>query len=75
MKEEHEEGEKAEKVGKNCRDGEVLHLIALQGEMELEFTKNAKKQSKFQTNIATLASIRMLSFFLYFFVQDLNLQP
>jgi hypothetical protein len=29
-------------------DGGVLHLIALQGEMELEFTKNAKKQGKFQ---------------------------
>ncbi len=40
-KEEDEEGEKA---GKIWADGEVLHLIA----MELEFTKNAKKQSKFQ---------------------------
>jgi hypothetical protein len=29
MKEEDEEGEKAEKVGKNWVDGEVLHLIAL----------------------------------------------
>jgi len=24
-------------------DGEVLHLIALKGEMELEFTENEKK--------------------------------
>jgi hypothetical protein len=29
-------------------NGEVLHLIALQGEMELEFTINAKKQGKSQ---------------------------
>ncbi len=29
MKEEDEEGEKVEKVGKNWADGEVLHLIAL----------------------------------------------
>jgi hypothetical protein len=43
-----EEGEKAKKAGKNCANGEVLLLIALQGEMELEFTKNAKKQVKFQ---------------------------
>jgi hypothetical protein len=48
MKEEDEEGEKAEKVRKNWVDGEVLHLIALRKEMELEFTKNAKKQGKFQ---------------------------
>jgi hypothetical protein len=48
MKEEDEEGEKAKKVGKNCADGEVLHLIALRGEMELEFTKSVKKQVKFQ---------------------------
>jgi hypothetical protein len=27
-------------------DGEVLHLIALKGEMELEIIKNAKKQQK-----------------------------
>jgi hypothetical protein len=67
MKEEHEEGEKAEKVGKNCWDGEVLHLIALQGEMELEFTKNPKKQGKFQTNIVTLASIGMFSLIFVFF--------
>ncbi len=40
-------------------DGEVLHLIALQGEMELEFTKNAKKQGKFQL-------IETLEFFLRF---------
>ncbi len=45
MKEEDEEGEKARK---NWADGEVLHLIALQGGMELEFMKNAKKQGKFQ---------------------------
>jgi hypothetical protein len=48
MKEEDEEGEKAEKVGKIWVDGEVLHLSALWKEMELEFTKNAKKRSKFQ---------------------------
>jgi hypothetical protein len=48
MKEDAEEGEKAKKAGKNCANGEVLHLIALRGEMELEFTKNAKKQVKFQ---------------------------
>ncbi len=47
MKEEDEEGEKAKKAGKNSANGEVLHLIALQGKMELEFTKNAKKQLKF----------------------------
>jgi hypothetical protein len=29
MKVEHKEGEKAEIVGKNWVDGEVLHLIAL----------------------------------------------
>jgi hypothetical protein len=45
MKEEDEEGEKA---GKKWADGEVLHQIALWGEMELEFVKNAKKQGKFQ---------------------------
>jgi hypothetical protein len=44
MKEEDEEGEKARK---NWADGDVLHLIALRGGMELEFTKNAKKQRKF----------------------------
>jgi hypothetical protein len=43
MKVEHKEGEKAEIVGKNWVDGEVLHLIALWGEMEVEFAKNAKK--------------------------------
>ncbi len=47
-KEEHEVGEKVEKARKRWADGEVLHLIALQGKMELEFTKNAKKQGKFQ---------------------------
>jgi len=45
MKEEDEEGEN---VGKNWANGEVLHLIALQGEMKLEFVKNAKKQGTFQ---------------------------
>jgi hypothetical protein len=35
MKEEDEEGEKAEKARKIWADGEVLHLIALRGEMEL----------------------------------------
>jgi len=45
MKEEDEEGEKAEKARKNWADGELLHLIALQGEMEIEFTKNAKKKT------------------------------
>jgi hypothetical protein len=29
MKEKDEEGEKAKKVGKNCANGEVLHMIAL----------------------------------------------
>jgi hypothetical protein len=48
MKKEDEEGEKVEKARKNWVDGEVIHLIALQGEMELEFTINAKKQGKFQ---------------------------
>jgi hypothetical protein len=41
MKEEDEEGEKVENIGKNWVDGEVLHLIALWKEMELEFAKNA----------------------------------
>jgi hypothetical protein len=46
MKEEDEEGEKARK---NWADGDVLHLMkALWRRMELEFTKNAKKQRKFQ---------------------------
>jgi hypothetical protein len=45
MKEEDEEGEKVEKARKNWVDGELLHLIALQGEMEIEFTKNAKKKT------------------------------
>jgi hypothetical protein len=48
MKREDEEGEKVEKARKNWADDEVLHLIALWGEMELEFTINVKKQSKFQ---------------------------
>ncbi len=45
IKEEDEEGEY---VGKNWANGEVLHLIALQGEMKLEFAKNAKQQGTFQ---------------------------
>jgi hypothetical protein len=57
MKEEDDEGEKAKKAEKNCANGEVLHLIAVQGEMELEFTKNAKKQVRFQL-------IEALEFFL-----------
>jgi hypothetical protein len=48
MKREDEEGEKVEKARKNWVKDEVLHLIALRGEMELEFTINAKKQGKFQ---------------------------
>jgi hypothetical protein len=43
MKGEDEEGEKARK---NWVDGDVLHQIALWGEMEFEFAKNVKKQSK-----------------------------
>jgi len=70
MKEEQEEGEKAKKVGKNCEDGEVPRMIALQGKMELEFIKNAKKKGKFQlieTNIATLTSIGIFYFMFVFF--------
>ncbi len=48
-KKEDEEGEKVEKARKKRVDGKVLHLIALQGEMELEFTKNVKKQDKIST--------------------------
>ncbi len=44
MKKEQEEGEKAKKAGKNCGDGEVPCMIALQGKMELEFIENAKKK-------------------------------
>jgi hypothetical protein len=44
MKEEDEKGEKIKKAGKISIDHEVLHLIALWREMELEFTKNAKKK-------------------------------
>jgi hypothetical protein len=55
MKKEDEEGEKVEKARKNWVN-EVLHLIALQGEMELEFTINTKKQGKFQF-IKTLKKI------------------
>ncbi len=36
-----------EKGGKFWVDGEVLNLIALRGEMELEFAKNAKKKGNF----------------------------
>jgi hypothetical protein len=43
MTKEDEEGENAKRAGKNCGDGEVLYPIALQGEMELEFTKTVKK--------------------------------
>jgi len=28
-------------------DGEILHLIALRGEMEFEFAQNEKKKDKF----------------------------
>jgi hypothetical protein len=48
MKDEVEAGEKVEKARKNWADAKVLHLIVLQGKMELEFIKNAKKQGKFQ---------------------------
>jgi 5'-3' exonuclease len=58
MQDEDEEGEKA---GKNWADGEVLHLIVLQEGMELEFTKNAKKQGKFQL-IETLNLFFLLCF-------------
>ncbi len=37
-----DEDEEDEKVEKSQVDGEILHLIALKGEMALEFTKNAK---------------------------------
>jgi hypothetical protein len=40
MKEKNEESEKARK---NWVNGEVLHLIALKGEMKLEFAKITKK--------------------------------
>ncbi len=36
--------EESEKARKNRVDGEVLHLIALRGEMELEFAKITKKK-------------------------------
>jgi hypothetical protein len=45
MKKEDVEGEY---IGKNWANGEVLHLIAPQGEMKLEFAKNVKKQDTFQ---------------------------
>ncbi len=34
---------KVKKLKKSWVNDEVLHLIALRGEMELEFAKNAKK--------------------------------
>jgi hypothetical protein len=49
MKHEDEEGEKAEKVGKNWVNGEVLHLNALWGDMEFEFTK--KWRNKVNSNL------------------------
>ncbi len=58
MKKEDEEGEKARK---NWANGEVLHLIALWEGLELEFTKNAKKQGKFQL-IETLEFIYFAMF-------------
>jgi hypothetical protein len=64
MKEEDEEGEKAEKVGKNWADGEVHYLITLQGKMQFVFTKNTKKQGKFQF-IETLEIILDLIFALF----------
>jgi hypothetical protein len=42
-----DENEKGEKAKNNWVDGEVLHLIALTGEMELELAKNAKKRVNF----------------------------
>ncbi len=42
------EDEKSEKVLKNWIYGEILYLITLQGQMELEFVKNVKKQDKYQ---------------------------
>jgi hypothetical protein len=53
--------EEGEKAGKNWTDGEVLHLIAIRGGMELEFIKNAKKQGKFQL-IETLEFIYFAMF-------------
>jgi hypothetical protein len=38
--------DKDEKSWKNWLDGEVLHLIALRGEMELEFVINAKRKNR-----------------------------
>jgi hypothetical protein len=43
LKDEDEEDEKVEKIQV---DGEILHLIALKGKMELKFTKNTKKTEK-----------------------------
>jgi len=36
---------KVKKLKKSWVNDEVLHLIALRGEMELEFAKNAKKKN------------------------------
>jgi len=36
--------EKGDKARKIWVDGEILHLIALSGEMEFEFAKNEKKK-------------------------------
>jgi hypothetical protein len=41
--------EEGEKAGKNWVDGEVLHLIALWGGMELEFTK--MQRNKVNSNL------------------------
>ncbi len=40
-------GEDEEEKVENIQvDGEVLHFIAVKGKMELEFTKNEKKNKK-----------------------------
>jgi hypothetical protein len=39
-----DENEKGEKTKNNWVDGEVLHLIAIKGEIKLESAKNAKKK-------------------------------
>jgi hypothetical protein len=43
-----EKDEEHNKVGKDWMDSEILHLITLWREMELEFAKDVKKQSKFE---------------------------
>jgi hypothetical protein len=48
MKEDNEEGEKVEKARKKLGTWWSPHLITLWGEIEFEFTKNARKQGKFQ---------------------------